>query len=55
MVKDDTADPYVRHSVAPDPSIGMLSKQPWEQSLLEQHEMTTMDAASEPLSEHVHK
>ena len=54
MVTDDTADPYVRHSggqsIAPDQTIGALSKQPWEQSLLEQHEATT-DA--EPLPEPV--
>jgi RIO kinase 2 len=56
IVTDDTADPYVRHSggqsIAPDQSMGMLSKQPWEQSLLEQHEVNA-DTATEALPEPV--
>ena len=55
IVTDDTADPYVRHSggqsIAPDQSMGALSKQPWEQSLLEQHEVTNDAAAAESLPE----
>ena len=40
LVTDDGHDPYVRHSgqsVAPDQSVGALSKPAWEQTLEEEH------------------
>ena len=55
LVTDDTADPYVRHSggiSSDDQTIGALSKQPWEQSLLEQHDVTNTEAV-DPLPEPV--
>jgi RIO kinase 2 len=52
LVTDDGEDPYVRHSgqsVAPDKSVGALSKPAWEQSL---HELNETEAVlPEPLPE----
>jgi RIO kinase 2 len=57
LVTDDTADPYVRHSggqsIAPDQSMGALSKPPWEQTLIEQHQETTDVNVIDPLPEPV--
>lgn len=50
LVTDDGNDPYVRHSgqsVAPEQSIGALSKPAWEQTLEEEH----VKARDEPLPE----
>jgi RIO kinase 2 len=51
IATDDGEDPYVRHSgqsVAPEKSVGALSKPAWEQSL---HEGIEQDVLNEPLPE----
>lgn len=53
LATNDGEDPYVRHSgtsVAPERSVGALSKPAWEQSLEEEH---AVESAREPLPEPV--
>jgi len=48
LATDDGNDPYVRHSgqsVAPEQSIGALSKPAWEQTLEEEHHTTNKEEA----------
>jgi RIO kinase 2 len=51
LVTDDGEDPYVRHSgqsVAPEQSVGALSKPAWEQSLHEAHGDALPESLPEP-------
>ena len=53
LATDDGHDPYVRHSgqsVAPEQSVGALSKPAWEQTLEEEHN-ARQNGADEPLPE----
>jgi RIO kinase 2 len=55
LAASDADDPYVRHagrSVAPERSVGALSKPAWEQSLLEEH---PTDSNPDPLPEPVER